>query len=148
MRGIICAKTGLGKAHYIDSFAGMMSSLRKIAGKTNIPSSPRDKSIHRPKTADRFRKNLRYGSILIRYHKKKAVCESKRLFLVKFAFGEWNMASPCEIASLWNICFANVKMRILFHHEWSEWFHLSGAKISHFAKQNISLFFSVLYRWQ
>ena len=33
MRGIICAKTGLGKAHYIDSFAGMMSSLRKIAGK-------------------------------------------------------------------------------------------------------------------
>ena len=31
MRGIICAKTGLGKAHYIDSFAGMMSSLRKIA---------------------------------------------------------------------------------------------------------------------
>ena len=40
MRGIICAKTGLGKAHYIDSFAGMMSSLRKIAGKTNIPSSP------------------------------------------------------------------------------------------------------------
>ena len=46
MRGIICAKTGLGKAHYIDSFAGMMSSLRKIAGKTNIPSSPRDQSIH------------------------------------------------------------------------------------------------------
>ena len=36
-------------------------------------------------------------------------------FLAKFAFGEWNMASPCEIASLWNICFANVKRRISFH---------------------------------
>ena len=84
MRGIICAKTGLGKAHYIDSFAGMMSSLRKIAGKTNIPSSPRDKSIHRPKTADRFRKNLRYGSILKGCVKKKAIRESEWLFSVKF----------------------------------------------------------------
>ena len=69
MRGIICAKTGLGKAHYIDSFAGMMSSLRKIAGKTNIPSSPRDQSIHWPKTTDRFWKNLWYGSILKGYAK-------------------------------------------------------------------------------
>ena len=67
MRGIICAKNGLGKAHYIDSFAGMMSSLRKIAGKTNIPSSPRDQSIHWPKTTDRFWKNLWYGSILKGY---------------------------------------------------------------------------------
>ena len=82
MRGIICAKTGLGKAHYIDSFAGMMSSLRKIAGKTNIPSSPRDKSIHRPKTADRFRKNLRYGSILKGCAKKSAF-ERMRIFLSK-----------------------------------------------------------------
>ena len=54
MRGIICAKTGLGKAHYIDSFAGMMSSLRKIAGKTNIPSSPRDKSALTAKIMDCF----------------------------------------------------------------------------------------------
>ena len=35
MRGIICAKTGLGKAHYIDSFASMKQHPRKIAVKCN-----------------------------------------------------------------------------------------------------------------
>ena len=98
MRGIICAKTGLGKAHYIDSFAGMMSSLRKIAGKTNIPSSPRDKSIHRPKTADRFRKNLRYGSILKGYHKKKAIRVSGWLFSTKSVLADG--INPTDVG--WN----------------------------------------------
>ena len=35
------------------------------------PSSPRDKSIHRPKNTDRFRKNLPCGSILKGCAKKK-----------------------------------------------------------------------------
>ena len=47
---------------YIDSFAGMMSSLRKTAGKTNIPSSPRDKSILNFSTPDRFPKKCLGGS--------------------------------------------------------------------------------------
>ena len=34
------------------------------SGHVHLPSSPRDKSTHRLKTMDRFRKNLRYGSIL------------------------------------------------------------------------------------
>ena len=62
------------------------------------------------------------------------------LFSTKFAFGEWNMASPCEIATLWNICFANVKRRISFHIERSEIFHNFRKKIvSHSAMPNISL---------
>ena len=62
------------------------------------------------------------------------------LFSTKFAFGEWNMALPCEIATLWNICFANVKRRISFHIERSEIFHNFRKKIiSHSATSNISL---------
>ena len=50
------------------------------------------------------------------------------------------MASPCEIATLWNICFANVKRRISFHIERSEIFHNFRKKIiSHSATPNISL---------
>ena len=40
----------------------MMSSLRKTAGKTNIPSSPRDKSILNFSTPDRFPKKCLAGS--------------------------------------------------------------------------------------
>ena len=47
-------------------------------------------------------------------HQKKAICECKWLFSTKFAFGEWNMASPCEIASLWNICSSNVRGEFYF----------------------------------
>ena len=62
------------------------------------------------------------------------------LFSTKFAFGEWNMAPPCEIAPLWNICFANVKWRISFHIEQSEIFHNFRKEIiSHSATPNISL---------
>ena len=54
--------------------------------------------------------------------------------------GEWNLASPSEIASLWNICFANVRRRISFHIEQSEIFHNFRKEIiSHSATPNISL---------
>ena len=42
------------------------------------PSSPRDKSTHRPKTTDRFRKNLRYGSILKEQNKSLGRFRSDR----------------------------------------------------------------------
>ena len=54
---------------------------------------------------------------------------SQVLFSTKFACGEWNLASPSEIAPLWNICFANVKRRISFHIERSEIFYNFRKKI-------------------
>ena len=63
------------------------------------------------------------------------------LFSTKFAFGEWNMASPCEIASLWNICFANVNGRISFHIATKEqYFTMCDSTLFHIRrKPNISL---------
>ena len=63
------------------------------------------------------------------------------LFSTKFAFGEWNMASPCEIAPLWNICFANVKWRILFHIATKEqYFTMCDSTLFHIRRTpNISL---------
>ena len=51
---------------------------------------------------------------------------------MKFACGEWNLASPSEIASLWNICSANVRRRILFH------IATNGSNISQFTEWIIS----------
>ena len=77
-------------------------------------------------------------------HQKKAhICLPRQcvLFSTKFAFGEWNMASPCEIAPLWNICFANVRGRISFHIATKEqYFTISARKLFHIRrKPNISL---------
>ena len=49
--------------NYIASFTSMALP-PEDSGKVQLPSSPRDKSAHRLKTMDRFRKNLLCGSIL------------------------------------------------------------------------------------
>ena len=66
---------------YIDSFAGMMLSLRKIAGKTDIPSSPRDKSILNFSTPDRFPKKCLGGSKLTASAKKFRELCSRNFFI-------------------------------------------------------------------
>ena len=64
------------------------------------------------------------------------------LFSVKFACGEWNLASPSEIASLWNICFANVKGEFHFTSNGVRYFTISARKLFHIRRQpNISLIF-------
>ena len=79
------------------------------------------------------------GSKLLGQLRKKHL-RKQVLFSTKFACGEWNLASPSEIAPLWNICFANVKRRLSFHIERSEIFHNFPKKIiSHSATPNISL---------
>ena len=81
-------------------------------------------------------------SLLLR-QKKAHICLPRQcvLFSTKFAFGEWNMASPCEIAPLWNICFANVRRRISFHIATKEqYFTISARELFHIRrKPNISL---------
>ena len=52
-------------------------------------------------------------------------------FSTKFAFGEWNMASPCEIASLWNICYANVMGEFYFTSTKGRYFTISARKLFH-----------------
>ena len=50
------------------------------------------------------------------------------------------MASPCEIASLWNICFANVKGEFHFTSNGVRYFTISARKLFHIRRQpNISL---------
>ena len=72
-------------------------------------------------------------------HQKKALAEASA-FLVKFAYGEWNMASPCEIASLWNICFANVRGEFYFTSTEGRYFTISARKLFHIRREpNISL---------
>ena len=75
----------------------------------------------------------RFESAMVR-QKKAHICLPRQcvLFSTKFAFGEWNMAPPCEIAPLWNICFATVKGRISFH------IATVGSNISQFTEWIIS----------
>ena len=55
-----------------------MSSPPEDSGQVRLLSSPRDKSTHRPKTTDRFQKNLLCGSILKGYHKSLGRFRSDR----------------------------------------------------------------------
>ena len=72
--------------------------------------------------------------------KKEQVKDLLFLFSTKFAFGEWNLASPSEIASLWNICFANVKGEFHFTSNGVRYFTISARKLFHIRRQpNISL---------
>jgi len=89
---------------------------------------------------DRFRKNLRYGSILKGYAKKKAIRFREWLFSVKFVPAERvKYADACEIAYGSEIRLRRVKERILFH------IATNGSNISQFPQGNYFTFGNAEY---
>ena len=123
-----------------------MLSLRKIAGKTNIPSSPRDKSILKFWTTDRFPKKCLGGSKLTTSAKKNAKSNFDLAFFseIRSLRNEWNTLTRVKLPAAVKYACGVWRNEFYFTSNRAEggvrYFTISARKLFHIRrKPNISL---------